>query len=333
MRLQREGFTLVELLVVIAIIGILIALLLPAVQAAREAARRSQCTNNMKQLSLGLHAYTDSYQVFPSGGYTNISVTYPVGWVPRVFPFIEQKSLYENFQRWHPTYLTSGQPYRLAAAPHNGNDPIFRIPVSALVCPSSPLGTAYGHQPFTLEQGAPDETKHAALHYRGNGGSSVVNGADVLIKTDPDVRRHYVNNGVFYGASRVTIEQIKDGSSNTLLLGETSHVPVKNGLTWSASQQRGWGSIHSWLWGYTWYNSGGNTVGWLMIDHKFVNAPINFPTIAHANGTPFTSAHPGGCHVAMCDGSVRFLLDTTPIEVLRRAATRSTGEAHALQEN
>jgi prepilin-type N-terminal cleavage/methylation domain-containing protein len=101
----RAGFTLVELLVVIAIIGILIALLLPAVQAAREAARRSQCTNNMKQLAMGMHLYSDSFKSLPSGGFNNWNASlYTAGWAARIFPYIEQKNYYEQMQRFHPHF-------------------------------------------------------------------------------------------------------------------------------------------------------------------------------------------------------------------------------------
>jgi prepilin-type N-terminal cleavage/methylation domain-containing protein/prepilin-type processing-associated H-X9-DG protein len=331
-RAKRPAFTLVELLVVIAIIGILIALLLPAVQAAREAARRAQCTNNMKQLALGSHSYHDSFGTFPPGGMNNGNRSiYVMGMFARLFPYIEQQALYQNFQRWHPNYINFCHPYRSKAAPNNGDDPIFHTPVSALVCPSSPLGGKFGHQPFPLTDPTPppDETTLAALHYRGNGGSAVVNGLDAIIKTDTDSRHQYVNNGIFFGDSRIDITKIKDGSTNTLLMGETSHVPVKNGLTWSASTQAGWGGIHSWVWGYYWYP----TNGWLMIDHKFIISPINSPSIAHGNGTPYTSAHPGGCNMVMADGSVRFMIETTPLELLRRMATRAAGDVYETPQN
>ena len=102
---NRSGFTLVELLVVIAIIGILIALLLPAVQAAREAARRSQCANNLKQLALSLHNYSDTFKSFPPAGIT----TNQLSWHVFVLPFIEQTSLHDQFSFVQGTFRDSGK--------------------------------------------------------------------------------------------------------------------------------------------------------------------------------------------------------------------------------
>jgi prepilin-type processing-associated H-X9-DG protein len=319
------------LLVVIAIIGILIALLLPAVQAAREAARRAQCVNNMKQLAMGMHLYSDSFKSLPSGGFNNVERSlYTAGWAARIFPYIEQKNYYEQMQRFHPYFLNFCQPWRLIAPPHNGNDPIFHTPIPTLACPSSPLGNKYGlSNPVDASQ--PNMATFGALHYRANGGSAVVNGVDVLIKVSPDARRVWINNGVVYPESKVDLAQVKDGTSNTFLLGETSAVPTKFGVTWTNATQIGWGGLHSWLWGYYWYNDG----GWLMQDHKFIQHPINFPgpNLARTSGTPYTSAHPGGVNVVMCDGSVRFLLDTTPMEILQRAATRNGGLVYEMPGN
>jgi prepilin-type processing-associated H-X9-DG protein len=172
----------------------------------------------------------------------------------------------------------------------------------------------------------PNTATFGALHYRANGGSAVVQGKNVLIKTSPDKRRVWTNNGVIYPESRVDVHQIKDGSSNTLLLGETSAVPNRFGVTWSSGTQRGWGGLHSWLWGYYWYNDG----GYLMQDNKFVSLPINFPgpSLTYTSGTPLTSAHPGGVNVVMADGSVRFLLETTPVALLQRMGTRASGDVY-----
>src|SRR5687768_5573391 len=95
---RRPAFTLVELLVVIAIIGVLVALLLPAVQAARESARRTQCTNKLKQLSLALHNYVDTAGVFPPQGLPTHGTPNAWGWGPMIFPFIEQQAMYQSLQ-------------------------------------------------------------------------------------------------------------------------------------------------------------------------------------------------------------------------------------------
>src|SRR3954467_12331462 len=135
-RMVRNGFTLVELLVVIAIIGVLVALLLPAVQAARESARRIQCSNKLKQLGLALHNYHDTFQVFPPQSLPAHGSTSAWGWGPMVFPFIELKPLYDSIQP------NSGMPpgsfvgtLPTAQTPINGAL-VLQQKIVAFICPS-----------------------------------------------------------------------------------------------------------------------------------------------------------------------------------------------------
>ncbi|MHB8897545.1 MAG: DUF1559 domain-containing protein [Thermoguttaceae bacterium] len=198
-RLPR-GFTLVELLVVIAIIGILIALLLPAVQAAREAARRMQCANHLKQLGLAMHNYHASLNRFPPGfmvrGY--VGNTTPGGWAWGVFlmPYIEQSSLRDTLST---TKYTLEQVINdPALLPMLQTDlPVFR-------CPSSPIG------PLRTHQGAPNP-KVASANYTCCRGFFSYTGTTHLTKQ---------NNGVFYGESATRIQDVLDGTSNTFALGE-----------------------------------------------------------------------------------------------------------------
>lgn len=139
---RRRGFTLIELLVVIAIIAILIALLLPAVQQAREAARRTQCKNNLKQLGLAFHNYHDVYDKFPNGSHP--TPTYPaggyhMGWAPKLFPYLDEAPRVQAMQQFDPNPISMLGPWRLDTAPSNGANPIWG-PVTALSCPSSALG-------------------------------------------------------------------------------------------------------------------------------------------------------------------------------------------------
>ena len=308
----RRGFTLIELLVVIAIIAVLIALLLPAVQQAREAARMTQCRNNLKQLGLAFHNYHGVFGTFMPGGFSCPTVSYPAGWVPRIFPFIEQTNLYEAFQALGDggsDGLVEISPYRSDTL---GDDPLFTNAVPALVCPSSPHGdTADMSSPAAY---TPYRTDQAALHYRANGGSRSVGYVDPR----GNEGYAYTTSGVIYPTGNVTMGQISDGTSNTFLLGETS-----DSTGWSTGMENSWGGIIPWTWGWYDYSDG----AFLMIDHKWVQHPIGYEGTFVTSGTPYISAHPsGGANFLMCDGSVHHLTPSTNMDILHALATRANGE-------
>ncbi|MEQ1828735.1 MAG: DUF1559 domain-containing protein [Pirellula sp.] len=331
---SRRGFTLVELLVVIAIIGILVGLLLPAVQAAREAARRMQCSNNLKQLALAMHNHHDAFRKFPSGGQEASSSRYVIGWPGKVFPYFEEGNRRNQIDAMINGFNTNTvfngvtvtnpaldwiMPWRLLAAPHNGADPIFEKPIPVLVCPSSELGT---QSPDAWNTATPDirAIYQAALHYRGNGGSSTV----ALVQGTQGRHQWFNKSGVMYPESKTTFGSITDGSSNTILFGETSSA-VGRGLF-----SRSWGSIQPWTWGYYSYPPSA-TKGWLFIDHKIVTYPIGYTGAFFTNETPFTSNHTGGAMFALCDGSVQFLSKTMPLRMLQDLSTVSDGAVVSLE--
>ena len=306
MRRKWPGFTLVELLVVIAIIGILIALLLPAVQAAREAARRSQCSNNLKQLGLGFHNYHDTLQSFPPG---SLPVSgYVMGWAPRLFPYIEQGTRVEAMKQFAPEPFVQCTPYRLDSAPHFGSNDVWG-PVPVLACPSSTLGDR--SPDITFQTWDPQQ---GALHYRGCAGPI----EDVTNPSD-SANFRWANTGTIYPHSVTRIRDILDGTSNTILLGETSS---SNG--WASSLKGGWGGIMPWTWGYYYYGS--TSTQKLMIDSKNIQFPINYRGSFAANSTPYTSEHPGGVHSLMCDGAVRFIAETIDLNLFKALGTRAEGE-------
>ncbi|MCG6155035.1 DUF1559 domain-containing protein [Rubinisphaera margarita] len=302
-----RGFTLIELLVVIAIIAILVALLLPAVQQAREAARRTQCKNNLKQLGLALHNYHDVHSVFPPGG---LQVTsYRIGWAARIFPFLEEGAMYDEMNSLSPDALVTSTPYRYTSAPHYGDSVPYTTPVPTLACPSSPLGnTSPDIQHSTLTW----LVSHGAMHYRGNGGSS-----DVGIIAGSSSSRDYSTSGIIYPTSKVRMAHITDGTTNTILLGESS-----SSKGWTDAQKKGWGGIQPWTWGYYYYSGG----GFLQIDNKYIQYPINYTGSFATNNTPFTSPHAGGAHFLFCDGSTQFLSEYMDLDVLKRLSTRGEGE-------
>ncbi len=197
---KNRGFTLIELLVVIAIIAILIALLLPAVQQAREAARRSTCKNNLKQIGLALHNYHDTHRVFPPGSISQH------GWLSTTFilPFIDQAPLYQAIKPNGPIVLTNA--IILARV---------RTVLPAYLCPSS---------------ADPDASKNSSAQVRVAGIQYPIGLSNYLaIDGNGDLRCNYglsSFNGIFYQNSKTKIRDITDGTSNTVMFTERSTIGV-----------------------------------------------------------------------------------------------------------
>jgi prepilin-type N-terminal cleavage/methylation domain-containing protein/prepilin-type processing-associated H-X9-DG protein len=320
---RRSGFTLIELLVVIAIIAILIALLVPAVQKVREAAARTQCVNNLKQISLALHNYHGNNKKFPSGG-EKTGPLYAIGWTARIFPFLDQDSRFKAIEALGPNFLATKQPWRLNSAPDFGADPLFSAPIAAFICPTSELGA------LSPDAGYPNDPQinanlQAALHYRANGGAQNL-GLVAGRSTDPTsaAYRTYTTSGVIYPESRVRITDITDGSSNTLLVGE-----ISTAVGWPTAGLSPWARIQPWTWGFYNYDlyMPATESGYLMIDHKFIQYQIGYSGVFLPNNTPFRSRHAGGgANFAFCDGTVRFLSNNTALNILQSLATRNGNE-------
>ena len=280
----RFGFTLVELLVVIAIIGILVGLLLPAVQAAREAARRMQCSNNLKQLGLAAHNYHDASKKFPighhfKGTFTNTGLAY--GWGFALLPYIEQGSLYNQFDlRWPVMNIANSRNGILAATP-----------LAAFSCPSD-TKPAQRDDPVNTPTTPTVIIKNSATSsYQGNGGA--YSGWQGVGTPVPERW-----NGVFERDARGApygIKDITDGTSNTILVTECrwGMDPAKEnrGRIFGASDNIA-------------YAVGATNA--LMVNGEFA---INW-TAAEGNAQPHRTAssfHVGGAQFAFADGSVRFI--------------------------
>jgi len=290
MRKHRSGFTLIELLVVIAIIAILIALLLPAVQQAREAARRSQCRNNLKQIGIALHNYHDVHRTFPPGwcqsrGATGFSATSQAsngfyifgsvskawGWSAFLLAYLEQPALYQN---------TIGANLRLQDAIGTGADKWAMTPLPVFRCPSDSGPQVRGPESNQLFLQA------AISNYAGNMSHR-------QIPTQQDMGgTSGITTGVFWANSRVQIRDITDGTSNTIMVGEAAY--FHGGNVWDAKT---WAGCN--------YQGDGNCVDDVLCSGRV--AMNTSSTNSDHRHESFNSVHVGGAYFLLADGSVHFL--------------------------
>ena len=337
--LKRRAFTLIELLVVIAIIAVLIALLLPAVQQAREAARRTQCKNNLKQLGLALMKYESSLTTFPPNLVPGGNFNYSGGnWGVLAFlsPYLDQTPIYNLMNLNSPTYAST-PPYNIAD-PNNALAAGYKI--SMFLCPSDvsrSLGGDYGV---------------AALgpsNYCANMGSGLNTNAGVAANGSP-----YNSDGVMFANSRIRIADITDGTSNTACLSEsvlgdaptnqfgTGTIPVSAqksyaylttyqsslddascaaAMNWNVQDHRQ----------FLWYSGEIRNTSY---NHYYAPNSLKWDCITNAFSFGYTaigwkaarSLHVGGVHLLMCDGSVRFVSNNVDLNTWRSLSTRAGAE-------
>lgn len=326
---SRRGFTLIELLVVIAIIAVLIALLLPAVQQAREAARRTQCKNNMMQLGIALHNYQMAFETLPpgvsnpKGPVLNTPSGYHMGWITQILPYIEQKNAYQKIDFSQSVYDKANQTVRA-------------YPISLLQCPSTAS---------TFTGMAADGSQFALNSYAG-------------IHNDVEIPIDVNQNGVLFLNSRIRYEDVPDGSSNTIYVGEY-FVDV----TQAAGQNLGWmsgtrGTLRNVCLetkstpaqpaATAGDNTGGEDTGepapadaqapaepkplppvLQYFPHtRDEKIPVDPDTQLQAAGYVggLGSPHTGGWHNLMGDGAVRFISQNINVTTLRYLANRHDGE-------
>jgi prepilin-type N-terminal cleavage/methylation domain-containing protein len=294
-----RGFTLVELLVVIAIIGILIALLLPAVQAAREAARRSECSNHLKQMGLAFHNYHDVHRAFPDGGKSGCdnpvtpgsdcgSDVYRNGpynrsdwsWPYQVLPFIEQKTVYDN----------------------TNNTVVYQTPISTYYCPSRRSAQVYNGT--------------AKIDYAGCAGTTMGNTGNTTPSDGAVVRR---------GTGPMRFATIEDGTSNTMLVGEKQLNRGKFGQTYDDNEpyvSAGWDSEI--------VRISGTATSPERPGPDTEHPSLTNTADGNVGSNRFGSSHPGVFLISLADGSGRGISYTIDMETFRRLCARNDGKPVSL---
>jgi prepilin-type N-terminal cleavage/methylation domain-containing protein len=356
-RRSKQGFTLVELLVVIAIIGILVGLLLPAVQAAREAARRMQCSNNVKQITLAVHNFHDAQRKFPYGVLRNQTNDHPhpdfgkVGtptpqnrryaMMYQLLPYMEQTNLYS---RWDEFVFNNNRQDPVTAPIWTGNHFMKQV-VPSLMCPSNP-GSPVNESANSADA---DNGQYFRVHYFACAGTrgyprfnatrpslynpfypTTANPAGAT--TAPTTYRwDALSDGLIVQNKQFNMAAAADGTSNTLLIGERKYFDtIFDTVTGDRIRN----------WGWCWFGAQGDAFLGTGVPINFV-LPQNFATLSAGTQqllyddriNSFGSMHTGGAQFGIADGSVHFISDSISPVTFRALGTRAGGEVASVVQN
>jgi prepilin-type N-terminal cleavage/methylation domain-containing protein len=343
----RRAFTLVELLVVIAIIGVLVALLLPAVQQAREAARRMSCQNNLKQLGVALHNHHDVKLTFPTGALNTGQNPDPVytTWSIEILPFMEQQALYNQYDQTqfnhHPTNRLVGQqrlvahecpsdPHRFKLEPPaSGPDTTNNWRHGSYRAVSGICGNPVGHgawdtfEPHLWPGGAMDRAWRGVLHSTATAYNGIPNQTKMATAV--------AGASVAQMGAPERFQNITDGTSNSLMVGELTFIDVTRRGTF-------------WAYGYASYNQSSICLESRQLSHKYgANTPTPLPNGTGCFGTPglygdqmckrnFGALHNNNINFVMADGSLRAISYNVDLTVARAMGTIEGGESQSLNQ-
>ena len=327
-----RAFTLIELLVVIAIVGVLVALLLPAIQAARESSRRCSCANNLKQIGLALQSHESAHKKLPIGT-RNIAppdsaATIGTSWWADLLPSLEGSSIYDRLERTTPN---SGF---LILHPHNSNA-VHNVLLPPALCPSSLI-------PQLKTVGSAQVMMPSYVGISGSTGFDGFEETRINICCAPQNNGEISGGGTLIPNQAVRIKQVSDGVSKTIAVGESSDFTFNSqGIIYRIDG----GHTNGWLTGTKAYGTppnyrvapdpslppSSNPPSWNIVTVRY---PLNtrqydLPGIdqSHGANNPLVSPHPGGVNVVFLDGSQRFLTDETDLSTLKRFATRNDQSA------
>ena len=338
--MRRRAFTLIELLVVIAIIAILVALLLPAVQQAREAARRTQCKNNLKQLGLALHNYHDTFNTLPIGAVGSSEWGWGMSWYMRILPYIDQAPVYNQitFSGAH-----HGWTHSAAAGSQEGTrngQVLAGAFINTVICPSSPMAKKR------------DAGTAVIMNAQYYGISGPANGNGYTNPTNKQVTccgccggeqatGVFSSSGTFAIGESFGFKDMTDGTSNTMAVGEASNFVFDADPAAGGTRTRQVNGIHGIMMGSphpvtidAWGGGG-------LMDRPFnlntvrfsPNAPVidnnpNWPGVGDNFGSnnPLNSAHTGGVQILLNDGSARFISDNIDMPTLKNLCARNDGK-------